>query len=243
MLNDIINPKILVIPDIHGRTFWKEAVKKYPHIDTIFLGDYLDPYPYEGISKYPAIENFKEILDYAKNNENCRLLLGNHDIDYILDVEGSRKDYINASLIRQLFFVDMELFNIATIRELDNKIFLFSHAPVLKEWVKEIKETDNIERLVDKLNLSLIDVKDKRFHLLKNLYRISYFRGGFDKCGSPIWSDVREISENNDAFLSGIDYNIFGHTQLSEALVMDKYACLDTRNAYIVTEKGEIEAV
>ncbi|MDE5880282.1 MAG: hypothetical protein K2H60_01000 [Muribaculaceae bacterium] len=40
---------IIVIPDLHGRTFWKEAVEKYPDADTIFLGDYLDPYPNEGI--------------------------------------------------------------------------------------------------------------------------------------------------------------------------------------------------
>lgn len=243
MFIEVKNPKILVIPDVHGRTFWKEAVAKFPGLDTIFLGDYLDPYPDERISKYQTIENFKEILNYAKNNENCRLLLGNHDMDYILDVEGSRKDYINASSIRNLFFEDMDLFNFAAIRELENKIFLFSHAPVLKEWVNEIKETDNVERLVDKLNLSLVDVEGNRFHLLRNLYRISYFRGGPDKCGSPIWSDVREISENNDAFIPGIDYNVFGHTQLSKALIMDKYACLDTRNAYVITEKGEIEAV
>lgn len=148
----------------------------------------------------------------------------------------------NTSLIRQLFFEEMDSFNIATISEFENKIF-FSHAPILKEWVKRIKETDNIERLVDKLNLSLVHVESKRFHLLRNRYRISYFRGGSHKCGSPIWSDVREISENNDVFLSGIDYNVFGHTQLSETIVMNIYACLDTRNAYIIAEKGEIKAV
>ena len=38
--------KILVIPDVHGRIFWKEPVKKYMDaVDrVVFLGDYLDPY-------------------------------------------------------------------------------------------------------------------------------------------------------------------------------------------------------
>ena len=44
--------KILIIPDVHGRTFWhyaKDHVDEYDKI--IFLGDYLDPYRYEGITE------------------------------------------------------------------------------------------------------------------------------------------------------------------------------------------------
>ena len=43
--------KILVISDIHGRLFWKEAVEKYKdEVDRIiFLGDYLDRYENEDI--------------------------------------------------------------------------------------------------------------------------------------------------------------------------------------------------
>ena len=236
-------PKILVIPDVHGRTFWKEAIVKFPDLETIFLGDYLDPYPDERITKYKAIENFKEILEFAKSNENWQLLLGNHDIDYILEVEGSRKDSINGCYIRQLFLEAIDLFNFATIREIDKKTYLFSHAPILKEWVEENKDSNNIEKIVDKLNLSLMNVKERRFSLLRYLYQISNFRGGSHKWGSPIWSDVRELYENKGTFLSGIDYNVFGHTQLSEAIIMQNYACLDTKNAYIITEKGEIESV
>ena len=38
------NNDIIVIPDIHGRQFWCRAVELYPDADTIFLGDYHDPY-------------------------------------------------------------------------------------------------------------------------------------------------------------------------------------------------------
>ena len=55
---------ILIVPDVHGRKFWKEPcsnVEKYDKI--IFLGDYLDPYTWrEDISKDDAIDNFKEII-------------------------------------------------------------------------------------------------------------------------------------------------------------------------------------
>ena len=240
MLNEMINPKILVIPDIHGRNFWNEAVQKYPQVEIIFLGDYLDPYPNEKISKYLALENFKEILEFAKNNDNCQLLLGNHDMDYILEVEGSRKDIINASYIRSLFLNNIELFDFATIKEINNKINLFSHAPILLEWVKEINETTDAEKLVDKLNLSLINIEKKNIKFLKNINHISTYRGGKHKWGSPIWCDVREVIYNQGSFLSGIDFNIFGHTQLENSIIEENYACLDTRQAYLIDTKGKI---
>ena len=57
---------ILIIAVIHGRNFWKKAVEE--NIDKvekiIFLGDYLDPYPWEGITRKDAIRNFEEIINF-----------------------------------------------------------------------------------------------------------------------------------------------------------------------------------
>ena len=41
--------KILCIPDIHCRKFWRKAINEYKNsVDkVIFLGDYIDPYPEE----------------------------------------------------------------------------------------------------------------------------------------------------------------------------------------------------
>ena len=42
--------KILIIPDVHGRDFWKEPVTRtLQETDAriCFLGDYHDPYPQE----------------------------------------------------------------------------------------------------------------------------------------------------------------------------------------------------
>lgn len=74
--------KVLVIPDIHGRTFWKEPCSKIDEYEKIiFLGDYLDPYDFENISVEDAIANFEEIIDFAKKNINkVILLLGNHKV-------------------------------------------------------------------------------------------------------------------------------------------------------------------
>ena len=61
------NVHTLLIPDIHGRIFWKEAIEyyskeKYPNLVIVFLGDYVDPYDFEGITRKDAIDNFKEII-------------------------------------------------------------------------------------------------------------------------------------------------------------------------------------
>jgi predicted phosphodiesterase len=58
--------KILIIPDIHGRTFWKETIEKHKdEVDKIiFLGDYLDPYPWENITRKDAIRNLEEIINF-----------------------------------------------------------------------------------------------------------------------------------------------------------------------------------
>ena len=79
-----MNNKILVLPDIHGRRFWKKPCENIEDYDkVIFLGDYLDPYDFEGITVIDAIKNFKEIIEFKKNNvDKVILLLGNHDMPY-----------------------------------------------------------------------------------------------------------------------------------------------------------------
>ena len=51
---------MIIIPDIHGRTFWKQAIQGKETEDIVFLGDYLDPYSDEGISGADALLNFRE---------------------------------------------------------------------------------------------------------------------------------------------------------------------------------------
>lgn len=79
--------KILVVPDIHGETFWKEPILKYiEQVDRIiFLGDYLDPYPEEG-KEYPPqgiFDNLMDIIDIKRDHmDKVVLLKGNHDQHY-----------------------------------------------------------------------------------------------------------------------------------------------------------------
>ena len=71
--------KIIIIPDVHGRTFWKDAVYKYRNVEgvhIVFLGDYLDAYKdIDGIEAEDAIANFEEIIDVARSANNITLLI------------------------------------------------------------------------------------------------------------------------------------------------------------------------
>ena len=76
--------KIYLLGDIHGRTFWKELKDNKEDL-IIFVGDYVDPYcGYEDITKNDALENFKQIIEFARSRDNVVLLMGNHDATYFL---------------------------------------------------------------------------------------------------------------------------------------------------------------
>ena len=235
--------KILIIPDVHGREFWKWAVEEFPETETIFLGDYHDPYPQEGITNADSLRNFKEIIEYVKNYSNCKLLIGNHDLHYLIDIEGCRKDYDNEPILRKLFLDNLELFDLATLREINGKKYLFSHAPILIEWIHEVGETENVDLLVARLNRYFHDIENNGEELQKLLDRVSRYRGGWNDWGSPIWSDLYEIFDSGGSLIESVDYSIFGHSQLKRPLITKECACLDTHNAYLLTSVGEIKTV
>ena len=234
---------ILIIPDVHGRKFWKSAVEKFSEVETIFLGDYHDPYSHERITNAESLRNFKEIIEYVKSHLNCKLLIGNHDLHYLIDIEGCRKDYGNEPFIRRLFLDNLDMFDLAALRIINGKKYLFSHAPVLKEWIREVGETENVELLVNRLNRYFHDIENNEEELQKLLDRVSRYRGGWDAWGSPIWSDLYEIYESGGTLIDTADYSIFGHSQLKRPLITKECACLDTHNAYLLKPDGEIESV
>ena len=72
--------KELVLGDIHGRTIWKDIIKKENPDRVIFLGDYVTTH--EGISSEQQISNLEEILTYKEENSSkVTLLRGNHKIN------------------------------------------------------------------------------------------------------------------------------------------------------------------
>jgi hypothetical protein len=133
--------KIIIIPDVHGRTFWKDPVYRYRNIEDVnivFLGDYLDAYEsIDYIYKEETIENFKEILDVARNSNNITLLIGNHDLHYwpfFLDFGGVRRYEKYKYDISKIFMDNIDLFNVAYDITINNKLYLFTHAGITNQW-------------------------------------------------------------------------------------------------------------
>ena len=130
--------RILVVPDIHGRTFWKAPVKKYiDEVDRIvFLGDYLDPYRDEDEEYYPedVYKNWMEIIELKRNNlEKVILLKGNHDEHYSSKrfselAAGSRMDYQNWNKYHQTFNDNKDLFQLAHLETVNDIPYVFTHA-------------------------------------------------------------------------------------------------------------------
>lgn len=249
--------KILIIPDVHGRTFWFEACDHKDDFEKIvFLGDYVSPYPDEDISNERAIEIFNEVLDFKKENpEKVVLLLGNHDLSYFnTEICECRTDHKNWSPLNTIYTENLGLFDLAWETKIGDKRYFFSHSGVRKGWLKCIAgewfEWEDLDTLppADMFNNTLhtaySEGKDElreSFEYLIGVYSSYRGWGGWDY-GSIVWADIREYG--NDI---GIEYPdvmfICGHTQLeNRPIITDWVADLDVRRPFVLdTETGKIE--
>jgi hypothetical protein len=241
-----LSAQILVIPDIHGRTFWKEATDKHPDIPVVFLGDYLDPYAHEHITPEEALANFKEILAFKQANmERVTLLIGNHEIHY-LDTAYlfSRKDTLHAEYIHQLLHDHLHLFSIASYTEMGGKTFLFTHAGLVEPWWKKHFPDTPIDArsICDALNGKIKDRELFGAFIDDALMDIGKRRGGEAEAGSCLWADLDEHGHRS-VFLNGI-YQVFGHTQLKKkAVIKRSFADLDCRKAFLIESQGNIQPI
>lgn len=239
--------RTLVIPDVHGRRFWKDAIERFPieqfpKLRIIFLGDYLDPYEDEGISRRDAINNFLEICDTARKDKRIHLLIGNHDMHYFYNASyKSRVDHENYAEIAAYFQDEFDLFNVAFQETINGQKYLYTHAGVTSFWMKHLRFMGklcvqrNKEYRIDRLGNKVKRLSDKQLpfaQMLKtmtadasklnkmlhnfqgqaNLWMCSWLRGGDHDCGSCIWADLEEWVYENSA-INGI-FQVFGHTMM-----------------------------
>ena len=244
--------KILIIGDIHARPFWKEAIEKYGNDcdKIVFLGDYVDPYPIEGHTRKEAISTLEEVIDFKKkNSDKVVLLIGNHDAHYFIKnfPRSSRYDSSHAYKLREIYNTFKSLFKLAHEEVINEKKYLFTHAGLMNSWIKRNEKVIG-EPTVESLN-KLIDFK-KGISALSDISNYRTWLG--EKSGSILWSDVREkikdidaltnkIIPDEDSIVEGYDYQIFGHTMLSNGPIINEYwACLDFKMAFIIDENGNI---
>lgn len=240
------NPVMLIIPDVHGRMFWRSAIKRYPDLPTIFLGDYLDPYTsFDGILPSEALFEFKSILQFKQENpDRVTLLLGNHDVHYLnKQLNSSRKDWMNQDRIAEIFSRNLSLFQLVKLIRIGETQMLFSHAGIIPEWMElhfpEVDLTDTA-LLSDLLNAQLVNLDQFKRFISDALMDRSASRWGSAQYPSVIWADV-EDHQMLERRLPNV-YQVFGHTQQEfDPIITKNYANLDCRKAFLLMEDGTIK--
>lgn len=148
--------KTLILGDIHGRTCWKDIIKKENPDLTIFLGDYVTSH--ENIDSHIQLNNCNEILDYKETNPSEVILLrGNHDLQCLYGNSGAWacSPYPEPDLLyvfSQPQYRDRFLELTQWIYIQDNVIY--SHAGISKTWLHDTGVSlDDINKLNPSENL------------------------------------------------------------------------------------------
>ena len=234
--------KVYIIPDVHCRSFYKPVlqIKDSP---IVFLGDYMDPYRFEGTNDEEGIANLEEIFEFAKSNNNVTLLAGNHDCSWIW----SRMDFERTSVIKyygelhRLYRDNISLLKTSHI--IDN--VLFTHAGINNYWIEAVNTVyypDSDFKLDKKNVLDWIGnewlnelkrdtaIRDYGYYVLQSpIFWCSWSRGGIDPAAGLFW---RDHYDDDDYPIEDFYTQIYGHTRTEEIGMLRKSQigwCLDSR--------------
>lgn len=226
---------LLIVPDVHGRPFWREPVKGGAYAHVIFLGDYTDPYPHEGIDRDVSVEMFREIVDFAEEHQDkVTLLLGNHDMHYVSEkfddlARGSRYSFWSKRPVSKIYETHRHLFSLAFEADYGETHCLLTHAGVSSEWAHQREQVLG-EPTADNIN-ALMDSEEG----IRALADVGWERGGWAPSGGPMWADFTEVSAADP--LPGV-YQIFGHTQTGSRnpIIRPHLACVDCHRTFLLSE-------
>ena len=257
--------ELIIIPDVHGREFWKAAI---PFIEAgspaVFLGDYTDPYSSEGIGNGDAVKNLSDIIDVTRAHKGMvSLLVGNHDLSYfgmkigLWSVSADRYCKRCAKQWHRLFVDNADLFSVCKLFRIRGRRFLLSHAGIHPEWVNGLSLFDQVDQndlqaLASKMD-ELFECSlhsTVRTDFMEALSVVGYMRGGVAPAGSPVWADCHEYV---DVTYAGVK-QIFGHTQQitledtgkglrivpAMAFVTGGNYCIDCRRCFFLDGNGDL---
>ena len=248
--------KILVIPDVHGRIFWKEPVKKYMDaVDrVVFLGDYLDPYEDEDGLADDIYQNLMEIINLKLDNRGKVVLLkGNHDQHYYSKMyrdlaAGSRMDEQNWDKYHEVFGDYRSLFQFAHMEIVNGITYVFTHAGLTFYWLHKVNTNmwqlpDNEVSVADENIIGRINQLDYKPMGQEMLSVVGRNRSWFgEKTGSVLWADIEEhsISDAPNAYGLNKVFQVFGHTRLdgerTDMIEFENLAMIDSQKCFLIDE-------
>lgn len=215
--------RTLVLGDIHGKTIWKDIIKKENPDKVIFLGDYVTTH--DDISSEKQIANLEEILDYKEANSSKVILLrGNHDGQHLgyswaecSGLDRTVLEYMSEETFKERFlsltqwvYIDKELNTI------------FSHAGVSRVWMESVN----------------CDIEDLNTLIPSELFGFTP-DSLFDCYGDsvtqpPTWIRPRALCKCN---ISGYD-QVVGHTPVTHGIVNMRKATKENRNIWLCDALG-----
>lgn len=205
-----------VIGDIHARSNWQKLIDKTrDDIIYIFLGDFTDPYYYEGLRYANVLEQMKLIFDFWRENKEKVIILGsNHDLQYMLLCgETNRYDWAHAEKIHTIFEENKEAIYGAAY-QIGEK-YLITHAGVTlnwyQKWIDKKREDITLKEICNRIN-NLWETNKESFQFRPNATKLSDHYGD-SSTHSPIWIRPLSLWQNNIFGFSTDKIQIIGHTR------------------------------
>ena len=220
--------KTIVIGDIHGKDDWKKILREHEWDKIVFLGDYFDSFTHSGKQQ---IDNFNEILAVKRANPNdITLLIGNHDLHYVINESYSGFQKVYQFDIKELLLPLLKNKEIQVYTIIDD--YLLSHAGITYTYLK------NNDIKLEDLN--------EHFYISPTILRFQpgdeYNVYGDEVCQSPVW--VRPKSLLAD-YITDYKY-IVGHTRQDQITKVGNVwfiDCLDSSKEYLLLENNIVKAV
>lgn len=241
--------KVLVIPDIHGSTYWKknflDNVEKVSKV--VFLGDYVDSFN-ENEKGEVAAKNFEDIIQTTeKYKEKVDILLGNHDISYIYQFNGdpnvSGHQPNMAIRYNDIFVQNKDRIKIVV----KYGKWVFSHAGFSRTWCRNTINYFRAPRFKNiKLPTNPVGLANWLWEH-EDISTLNFSDMCLDSLGDSIYSSPLWIRPN--ALLTDAYYlnQIIGHTEvktekplilkhkkntlvLTDSMMHDRFLIVDTNN-------------
>lgn len=233
--------KYIAVGDIHGRDNWKFKLfgssyefeqwardivpngigdlmaDQYPfnEYDTIiFIGDYVDSFT---VSNVIMKKNLEDLMLFKNTYpDKVVLLLGNHDVQYIVDhhtCSGYRPEM--RFDFNQIYKANINNFKIAHVLPTPGGPTLFTHAGVTNEWLEELRESfrntpsHKRELFAEWAESPVEDILNAAWDFnMPELYNVDRESGGSSKWAGCLWVRPGKLKACG---LDGYD-QVVGHT-------------------------------
>lgn len=230
-----------IIGDTHGRDAWRQLVRE--DAVNIFLGDYFDPYSSDqDKAGEQELANLLSIIEFKQQHPETVLLLGNHELHYLIDEEYSRHNDSYADRFAACLREHWHLFQVAYA--IGNRI-LVSHAGVTQPWCKlaGIEEGVSPSDLMHAVNERMNEEATRWLFGVDRTFE-PWDTYGLSITASPLW--VRPSTMMMYGRLTNEEgktiIQIMGHTQSEELILTVPWIyvdCLGSASQSLLVEYDE----